>query len=152
MIRECISFTFDPRDILLSLHMGFSFVRAAVPCATLKRTSGLAPSSETTAPRYFNLVTVSNFYPFIFICLWIPLALFVINLVFSALISSYTLCRFCQTFLLGLLAAGLSQLEHLCHRQTADWYNISAAYTNLPIMFFQGIRHDPFVKNVKKGG
>ena len=30
---ERISFTFDPRDMLLSLQMGFSFVRAAVVCA-----------------------------------------------------------------------------------------------------------------------
>ena len=58
MTRERISFTFDPRDMLLSLQMGFSFVKAAVACAILKRTSGLEPSSETTAPRYFKLVTV----------------------------------------------------------------------------------------------
>ena len=55
--RERISFTFDPRDMLLSLQMGFSFVRAAVACAILERTSGLEPSSETTAPRYLKLVT-----------------------------------------------------------------------------------------------
>ena len=85
--RERISFTFDPRDMLLSLQMGFSFVRAAVACAILERTSGLEPSSETTAPRYFKLVTVPNFCPFTFISLWMPLALFVISLVFSALIS-----------------------------------------------------------------
>ena len=40
MTRERISFTFDPRDMLLSLQMGFSFVRAAVACAILERTSG----------------------------------------------------------------------------------------------------------------
>ena len=87
MTRECISFTSDPRDMLLSLQMGFSFVRAAVACAILERTSGLEPSSETTAPRYLKLVTVPNFCPFTFISLWMPLALFVISLVFSALIS-----------------------------------------------------------------
>ena len=32
----------------LSLQMGFSFVRAAVACSILERTSGLEPSSETT--------------------------------------------------------------------------------------------------------
>ena len=47
----------------------------------------MEPSSETTAPRYLELVTVPNFCPFTFICLWVPLALFVISLVFSALIS-----------------------------------------------------------------
>ena len=87
MTRERISFTFDPRDMLLSLQMGFSFVRAAVACAILERTSGLEPSSETTAPRYLKLVTVPNFCPFTFISVWMPLALFVISLVFSALIS-----------------------------------------------------------------
>ena len=79
MSRERISFTFDPRDMLLSLQMGFSFVRAAVTCAILERTSGLEPSSETTAPRYLKLVTVPNFCPFTFISLWIPLALYVIS-------------------------------------------------------------------------
>ena len=87
MTGERISLTFDPRDKLLSLQMGFSFVRAAVACAILERTSGLEPSSETTAPRYLKLVTVPNFCPFTFISLWMPLALIVINLVFSALIS-----------------------------------------------------------------
>ena len=56
-------------------------------CAILERTSGLEPSSETTAPSYLKLVTVPNFCPFTFICLSMPLALFVISLVFSALIA-----------------------------------------------------------------
>ena len=59
--------TFDPRDMLLSLQMGFSFVRAAVACVILERTSGLEPSSETTAPRYLKLVTVPSLCPFTFI-------------------------------------------------------------------------------------
>ena len=62
--RERISFTFDPRDMLLSLQVGFSCVRAAVACEILERTSGLEPPSETTAPRYLKLVTVPNFRPF----------------------------------------------------------------------------------------
>ena len=49
MTRERISFTFDPRDMLLSLQMGLSFVRAAVACAVLERTSGLEPG-EGWAP------------------------------------------------------------------------------------------------------
>ena len=69
MTKEHISFTFDPRNMLLSHQMGFSFVRAAVACAILERTSGLEPSSETTAPRYLKLVTVPNFCPFTFISL-----------------------------------------------------------------------------------
>ena len=59
-----ISFTFDPRDTLLSLQMGFSFVRAAVACEILERTSGLEASSGTIAPRYLKRVTVPNFCPF----------------------------------------------------------------------------------------
>ena len=39
------------------------------------------------APRYLKLVTVPSFCPFTFISLWMPLALFVISLVFSPLIS-----------------------------------------------------------------
>ena len=109
MTRERISFTFDPRDMLLSLQMGFSFVRAAVACAILERTSGLEPSSETTAPRYLKLVTEPNFCPFSFISLWLPLALFVINLVFSALISILYLVQVCRE----LLAPALPQLQHL---------------------------------------
>ena len=45
------------------------------------------PSSETTAPRYLKLVTMPRFCPFTFISLWMPSALFVIRLVFYALIS-----------------------------------------------------------------
>ena len=87
MTRESISFTFYPRDMLLSLQMGFSFVRAAVACAILETTSGLEPSSETTAPCYLKLVTVPNTCLFTSISLWMTLALFVISLVFFALIS-----------------------------------------------------------------
>ena len=54
MTKEHISFTFNPRDILLSLQMGFTFVKAAVAWAILERTPGLEPSSETTAPWYLN--------------------------------------------------------------------------------------------------
>ena len=41
MTRERISFTIDPRDMLLSLHIGFSFVRFALAYAALERTPGL---------------------------------------------------------------------------------------------------------------
>ena len=72
--------------MLLSLQMRFSFVRAAVACAILERTSGLESSSETTAPRYLKLVTVPSLCPFISISLLLRLALFFISLVFSALL------------------------------------------------------------------
>ena len=86
MTRERIRFTFDARDMLLSLHMGFRFVRAAAACEILERISGFEPLPETT-PRYMMLVTVPSCFPFTFISLWMPSALFVISLVFSALIS-----------------------------------------------------------------
>ena len=41
MIRERTSFTFDSRDMLLSVQSGFSLERIAVACAILERTSGL---------------------------------------------------------------------------------------------------------------
>ena len=86
MTRERISFTFDQSEMLLLLQMGFSFVRTAVACAILERTSGLEPSSETT-PRYLKLVKVPNFCLLTFISLWMPTALFDISNNFSALIS-----------------------------------------------------------------
>ena len=45
MTRERISFTFDERDMLLSLQLGF--LRATVACAILEK-----PSSETTVSVY----------------------------------------------------------------------------------------------------
>ena len=60
---------------------------ASVVCAILERTSDLEPLSETTAPRYLKLVKVPSFCPFTFISPWMPLSLFVISLVFSALVS-----------------------------------------------------------------
>ena len=56
MTREHIGFTLDLRDMLLSLQTDFSFVRAAVACAVLERTSGNEPLYETTAPRYLNFL------------------------------------------------------------------------------------------------
>ena len=66
--------------------------------AILERTSGLEPSSATAAPRYLKLVTVPNFCPFIYISLWMPLTLFVISLVFSALISILYLVQVLSSF------------------------------------------------------
>ena len=114
MTRERISFTFGPRNMLLSLIMGFSFVRAAVACAIFDRTSGLEPSSEKTAPRYLKRVTVPNICPFTFISLWMPLALFVISWVFSALIYILFLVQVLSRLSTRVLAPALL-------RQTADW-------------------------------
>ena len=152
MTRECISFTFDPRDMLLSLQMGFSFVRAAVACAILERTSSLEPSSETTAPRYLKLVTVPNFCPFTCIFLWMPFALFVISLVFSALISILYLVQVLSRLSTRASSSCSSSARASMFIGKPQIGNISAPYANLPIMFFQGIRHDPFEENVEEGG
>ena len=86
MTRERISFAFDPRDMLLSLQIGFSFVRAAVACALFERISGLEAASETTALSYMKLVTVDSFCSFYLNLPLDALALFFISFVFSALI------------------------------------------------------------------
>ena len=85
--RERISGILELREILLSFQTGFSLVNAAVVCAILENISGLGPSSVITQPRYLKLVTVSSLCPFILISLLMPVALFVISLVFLALIS-----------------------------------------------------------------
>ena len=87
MTRERISAAFEPREMLLSLQICLSFVRAAVALAILERTSGFELSSETTAPRYLKLVTIPSFCPLTLISLWMPSGVFAINLVFLALIS-----------------------------------------------------------------
>ena len=85
--RERISRIFELREILLSFQIGFSLVNAAAVCAILESISGLEPSSAITEPRYLKLVTVSSFCPFSWIYVLMTLVLFVISLVFSALIS-----------------------------------------------------------------
>ena len=85
--RERISRILELREMLLSLQTGFNLVNAAVVYAILESISDLERSSDTTEPRYLKLVTVSSFYPFTLINVLIPLVLFVISLVFSALIS-----------------------------------------------------------------
>ena len=85
--RERISRILELREILLSIQTGFSLVNAAVAYAILESISGLEPSSVITEPRYLKLVTVSSFCSFTLISVLMPLELFVISLVDSALIS-----------------------------------------------------------------
>ena len=54
--------------MFISVRIGFSFVRAAVACAILERTSGFELSFETMAPR-------SLFQASTLISVWMPLAL-----------------------------------------------------------------------------
>ena len=85
--RKRISRILELREILLSFETSFNLVNAAVVRAILESTSGLEPSPVITEPRYLKLVTVSSFYPFTLISVLTPLVLFVISLVFSAVIS-----------------------------------------------------------------
>ena len=82
MTRERTRCILELREILLSFQTGFKLVNAAVVSAILESILGLEPE-----PRYLKLVTVSSLCPFTLISVLTPLVLFVINLVFSALIS-----------------------------------------------------------------
>ena len=83
--RESISRILQVREILLSFQTGFNVVNAAV--AILKSISRLEPSSIITEPMYLKLMTVSSFCQFTLIFALMPLVLFVISLVFSAMIA-----------------------------------------------------------------
>ena len=71
--------------MFLSFQMTFSLVTAAVVWAILDSTSGLDPSSDTITPNCMKLRTVSSFLSMVMSVL-MPLVLFVINWIFSALI------------------------------------------------------------------
>ena len=85
--RERISRILELREILLSFKTVFHLVNAPVVCAILKSISGLETSLVITEPRFLKLLTVPSFCPFTLVNVLMPLVLFVISLVFSALIS-----------------------------------------------------------------
>ena len=85
--RELISHILELREMLLSFQTGFNLVNGAVVCAILDSISGLEPLSVITELSYLKLVTFSSFCPFTLISVLMPLVLFVISLVLSALIS-----------------------------------------------------------------
>ena len=87
MTTERISRILELTEILLSFQTGFNLVNAAVVCAILESISGLEPSSVIIEQSYLKLVTVSSFCLFTLISVLMPLVLFVISLLFSALIS-----------------------------------------------------------------
>ena len=72
MNRECINFTFDPRNRCYLLSF---FMRDYVACAILEKTSGLKPSCKKTAVWYLKRVTLPSFCSFTLISLWVSLAL-----------------------------------------------------------------------------
>ena len=61
MAKELISLILELMVMFLSFQTTFSLVIAAVVWAILDSTSGLDPSSDTIAPRYLKLRTVSSF-------------------------------------------------------------------------------------------
>ena len=86
LTRKCIRRVLELRKILLSFQTGFNLVNAAALCVILESISGLEPSSVIAEPRHLKLVTVSSFCQFTLTSVLMPLVLFVISLVFSALI------------------------------------------------------------------
>ena len=86
MTRECISLILELMAMFLSFQMTFSLVIAVVVWAILESTSGLDPSSDTIAPRYLKLRSVSSFLLSMVMSVLMLLVLFVINWVFSTLI------------------------------------------------------------------
>ena len=99
--RKCISFTLDPRDFNLSLVIGS---RTAVPPVLI-----FHPRNYS---RVLEVCNCSKLLSFI-LDLWMPLALFVISVVYSARIS---ILYFVQVQL-GLLGPTLSQLQRQSHRK-----------------------------------
>ena len=99
MARERISLILELMAMFLSFQMTFSLVTAAVVWAILGSTSGL----DTTAPRYLKLRTVSIILRSMVMSV-LTLVLFVINLVFSALIHMQ-------------YAMEASNLGHCCYRK-----------------------------------
>ena len=125
--------TFDPRDMFLCQQIGFSFVRTAMASEILERTSGFVPPSETTTQRYLNLITIPSFRPVALMSLWMSLALYVINLVFSAVISIIYLVQVLSR--LYTRAATLFVSYSIFVIGKLQIGNISASYANLSIIF-----------------
>ena len=86
MTRGCISLILELMAMFLSFQMTINLVTAAVVWAVLESTSGSDPSSDTIAPKHSKLRTVSSFLLSMVMSVLMPLVLFVISWVFSALI------------------------------------------------------------------
>ena len=86
MTRERVSLILELTAMFLSFQLTFGLVTAAVVRAILESTLGLDPLSDTIVPKYVKLWTVSSFLLSMVMSVLMPLVLFVINWVFSALI------------------------------------------------------------------
>ena len=119
MARERISLILELMAMFLSFQMTFSLVTAAVVWAILESTWVLDSSSDTIAPRYLKLRTVSSFLLSMVMSVPMPLVLFVINWVFSALICMpYAVEALCDLPTGPALA--LVQLGHQCRQQNVS--------------------------------
>ena len=85
------------------------------------------------------------------ISLWMPLELFIISLVFSALISILYLVQVLLRFSTWASCSCSSSATASVWLANCRLI-ISAAYANLSIMFFQSIRHNLFNQNVEEDG
>ena len=121
MAKERISLTLELMAMFLSFQMTFSLVTAAVVWVILESTSGLDPSSVTIAPRYLKLRTVFIFLLFMVKSVLMPLVLFVISCVFSALVwVPYTVGGLLKVILSTRPALALVQLGRQCRRQNVS--------------------------------
>ena len=85
--REHINRILELTELLLSFQIGLNLVNAAVVCVLLESTSGLEPLVVIIEPRYLKFVIVSSFCQFTLISVLMPLVLFVISFIFSAVVS-----------------------------------------------------------------
>ena len=85
MARERTSLILELMAMLLSFQLSFSLVTAAVVWAILDSTSCLDPSSYYSSP-IFKATDVSSYFLSVVMSVLMPLVLFVISWVFSALI------------------------------------------------------------------
>ena len=109
LTRKRICRIMELREILLSFQTGFDLVNAAVVSVILESISGLEISSVITEPRHLKLVTESSFCPCILISALMPLVLFVISLVSSALSSLPDLSADCYESSNYILSTCLDQ-------------------------------------------
>ena len=123
MTRERISFTFDPRNKLLSIQTGFSFVTEQRLVQSLRE-----PPAEVFEPCFGT-----QLLPFNVIFVLMPLVLFDIILVLSPLISILYIVQICRDFQLEVKVPVLPQLEHLCHRKNAVMVKFLP-----PVLFYHG--------------
>ena len=106
MSRERISLILELMVIFLSFQMTFSLVTVDVVWAILDSTSGSDPSSDTIAPRYLKLRTVSSLLLSMVMSVLMALVLFAINWVFSALI--------CMLYAVGAFSGWFTNLTSSC--------------------------------------